>query len=123
VKSPPDEQVRALCERGDHAAASALLLEHYGGELMRFLVSRARDPQLASDAFAAFSEDLHRGIRAFEHRSTARTWLYTLAYHALSRERRTRKRDATHQVPLSDVRSSPAPGRSERSKTPMHLRS
>jgi RNA polymerase sigma-70 factor (ECF subfamily) len=123
VKPPPDEEVRGLCDRGEHAAASALLLERYGGEIMRFLFSRARNPQLASEAFATFSENVHRGIPTFEHRASTRTWVYTLAYHALLRELRANKRASATQVPISDIGSGMLPLRSERSATPLHLRS
>jgi RNA polymerase sigma-70 factor (ECF subfamily) len=93
-----DALIRAKCEGGEVDAAATLLLEAHGREVMLFLVNRTDDQQLASDAFAQFAEDLWRGLPSFAQRGSLRSWVFTLAHHALMRLGRVRQRDGRRHV-------------------------
>jgi RNA polymerase sigma-70 factor (ECF subfamily) len=118
-----DKEARELCASGHHKRAIELVLHAYGGEIMGFLVSRANDGQLATDAFAVLSEDLCRGIPNFEFRCSLRTWIYTLAHHALAKCCRMLARDIARAAPLPDSTARETAVRLERSETPPYLRS
>ena len=51
-----------------------------------------RNEDDANDAFSQLCEDIWRGLGDFQHRSSFRTWAYTLARHAVHRYRRTDQR-------------------------------
>ena len=51
--------------------------------------------------FSQASEDLWKGIGAFDGRSSLRTWFYTIARHAASRSRRSPHRRPGRHEPLS----------------------
>ena len=88
-----EDEVRILCEKGDHSAAATAILRGYGPELLGFLVAVHRDDTAASDAFADFSEALWRSLPAFAWESTVRTWAYGVARNVS----RTGKRDAARR--------------------------
>jgi RNA polymerase sigma-70 factor (ECF subfamily) len=118
-----DRSVAELCRERQYTSAVTVALEAHGGEIMRFLVSRARDPQLASDAFSTFSEDLCRGLPSFAFACTLRTWVFTLAHHALARTLRTRAREGARVALRSEGSIDARPAAGTRSSTPAYLRS
>jgi RNA polymerase sigma-70 factor, ECF subfamily len=93
-----ESQIREKCAAGSIDHAATLILENHGREVMLFLLNRTDDQQLASDAFAQFAEDLWRGLPAFEFRCSVRSWVFTLAHHALARMGRERARDQKRYV-------------------------
>ncbi|HUQ05881.1 MAG TPA: sigma-70 family RNA polymerase sigma factor [Kofleriaceae bacterium] len=88
-----EAEVRARCDRADHAGAAAAIVRGYGPEVIPFLASllRSTDDDLA-EAFSIFCEDVMRGLPRFRFASSVRTWVYTLARHAASRMRRGDRR-------------------------------
>jgi RNA polymerase sigma-70 factor (ECF subfamily) len=116
-----DAELRELLQNGELDLACRSILETFGGEVMRFFVNRARDPELASEAFAMFSEDIWRGLPGFVFRSSARTWTFSVAYHALLRAARCSSRHS-RGMSLSDVQSQPARTQT-RTATPPYLQS
>jgi len=100
--------VREAHGRGDMAAAVRAGLSLYQAEVYSFLCARLGAESDAHEVFSQMSEDLWRGIAAFEWRSSFRTWLYTLARHAAVRYERTPRR--LH--PLSEAPEQPALSRS-----------
>lgn len=96
-----DARLRTLLEAHAVDGAATLLVERYGGELRSYLAALASSPDLAADAYAQLCEDLWRGLPGFAFRSSARTWLYTLARHALAREARHPRRRRERNLPLS----------------------
>jgi RNA polymerase sigma-70 factor (ECF subfamily) len=97
---------------------ATLVISAYGPEVLGFLVTLSSDRADAGDAFAQACEDLWRGLPRFEGRSSLKTWFYTLARHALSRQRRAP--DRRRKAPLSELSDVAACVRSE---TAPHLRS
>jgi RNA polymerase sigma-70 factor (ECF subfamily) len=92
-----ERQIRAFCGDDEHEKAATLLVETYGREIFRFVLTRVRDEDGASEVFSQFTEDLWRGLRGFRWQCSARTWSYILARHAASRyvadEHRRRQRE------------------------------
>jgi RNA polymerase sigma-70 factor, ECF subfamily len=86
-------------ERFDQA--TTILVRDYGPEVFGFLVSLARDNDLASDAFSSFCEDVWKGVGGFRGDASFRTWCYVLARNALHRARRHGPR--RNHFPLSNV--------------------
>jgi RNA polymerase sigma-70 factor (ECF subfamily) len=54
----------------------------YGRELLGYLIARLGE-QRGNDVFSELLEDLWRGLPNFAWRCTLRSWLYTLARHAI----------------------------------------
>jgi RNA polymerase sigma-70 factor, ECF subfamily len=98
-----EERIAQLHGDGDVEGALKLAVEAYGPEVYGFLVSRLRDEDMASDAFAQACEDLCAGVGAFKWRCSMRTWLYKLARSAAAREGRGPHRRAGRNIPLSQV--------------------
>ncbi|MEY4514778.1 MAG: hypothetical protein RLZZ450_6900 [Pseudomonadota bacterium] len=113
-----EEQIAGFLTRGElHAAASAVI-EHYGPEVLGFLVTQLRNHDDASEVFSQACEDLWQSLPRFAQRCSSRTWFYTLARHAAARARRSRMRDPQRRVPLSAISELAA---SVRSRTLPHL--
>jgi RNA polymerase sigma-70 factor, ECF subfamily len=87
-----EDEVRALCERGDYDGAATLALKGMGGEIYQFLVAVHRDPVMADDCFSSFGEGLWRGLPTFVWSSTLRTWAYAIAGNVGRTERRAAAR-------------------------------
>jgi RNA polymerase sigma-70 factor, ECF subfamily len=82
-----ETEIARHLDAGDHAAAACAILRGYGVEILAYLVAVTRDPVVADEVFSAVSEDLWRGLPGFRRESSARTWLYCLAWHAFVRRR------------------------------------
>lgn len=96
-----ERAIRALCEAGDHAAATTAALRAYGVELLGFLRALAGDHDLAAEAFAELGEDVWKGLPKFRWASSLRSWLYALARNALAQLRRDPRRRRERNLPLS----------------------
>jgi RNA polymerase sigma-70 factor, ECF subfamily len=93
--------IRALCKAGSYAEAATAALQRYGVELLGFLRALAGDDDLAGDAFGELGEDIWRGLPGFRWESSLRSWLYTLARHALAQLRRDPRLRRDRNLPLS----------------------
>jgi RNA polymerase sigma-70 factor (ECF subfamily) len=96
-----ERDVRAHCVAGERDRAATLLLESYGPEIFRFVMSRLRDEDAASEVFSQFTEDLWRGLGGFQWQCAVRVWSYTLARHAASRYIADARRRRAREAPLS----------------------
>ena len=96
-----ERAIRALCEAGDHAAATTAALRGYGVELLGFLRALAGDHDLAAEAFGELGEDVWKGLPKFRWESSLRSWLYALARNALAQLRRDPRRRRERNLPLS----------------------
>jgi RNA polymerase sigma-70 factor (ECF subfamily) len=88
-----EEEVRALCARGDHAAAATAIVRDYGPEILGFLMATHRDPVEANDTFAEVAEAVWRALPRFAWESSVRTWAYAIARNVS----RLRKRNAARR--------------------------
>jgi RNA polymerase sigma-70 factor (ECF subfamily) len=93
--------IRQAAERGELATAATGALHAYGDELLNYLRATAGNDDLAHEAFSELGEDLWRGLPSFRWQSSLRSWLYTLARHALGQLRRDPRRRLDRNVPLS----------------------
>lgn len=121
-ENPGEERIRSAFVRSDLEGAATALLEVYGPEIFGFLVLRLRNSELASEAFADFTEDLWRGLASFRWVCSARAWAYTLARHAASRTIRQRRRRIAHVVSLSSAGPISELAERVRSETAVELR-
>ncbi|MDX9719878.1 MAG: sigma-70 family RNA polymerase sigma factor [Myxococcota bacterium] len=107
----PTQRIQALCEAGDFDGAVALVVQHFGGRIYTYLLARTQSAlayslreQHAQDIYGEFCVDLVRGLPAFEWRCRLESWLYRLAFHALSRFYRHReRRDSRHPARASAI--------------------
>ena len=81
-----------------------------------------RNTELATEAFADFTEDLWRGLASFRWLCSARAWAYTLARHAASRAIRQRRRRGARLVSLSNAGPISQLAERVRSETAIALR-
>ena len=80
-----ETEIRAACERGDHAHAASLVVGRYGPEILGFLAAWLSDRERAAEVFSMFAEDLWVGLPGFRFQCSARGWAYTLARNAARR--------------------------------------
>jgi RNA polymerase sigma-70 factor (ECF subfamily) len=85
--------VRDRCAAGDVDEATTRALRLYGREVFGFQCALAKSESDASEAFSIFAEELWRSLGRFAWESTLRTWVYTLARRAVSRDLRRKRRD------------------------------
>lgn len=110
-----EQEVRALCDAGDHDAAATAALRGYGPELYSYLA--ALDRNLADDAFAETSAKLWRGLPAFAWQSSLRTWAYTIARNTAANLRKDRR-----EVALDDASAVGRLAKAVRTATQPYLR-
>jgi RNA polymerase sigma-70 factor (ECF subfamily) len=81
----PEESVRDALARGDLDGAASEAIRGFGPQILGYLTRVLGSPDDAADAFSLFSEQLWRGMRGFEGRSSVRVWAYRVAWTAAMR--------------------------------------
>ncbi len=114
-----DAAVRALCDRGEVAAAARLVIERHGPALVRFTYALIRDPAGAEDAFQLACIDLWRGLDGFKWQSSLLTWALSITRRAAYRVLEDPHRRRTRPLMDEDVRTVAA---RVRTTTLPHLR-
>lgn len=97
-----DQQIRAACDAAAFERAASLVIEHYGPELLGFLLGHLRDREAASEVFAEFSAAFWVALPRFEWRCSVRTWAYKLLRRTAARHREHARRRAQLQ-PLAQL--------------------
>jgi len=97
--------IRAAWDAGDHERAAALAIEHYGPELLGFLINLTRDSDVADELFGQFSESFWRSWQRFEWRCSVRTWAYKLVRRTATRQLKHDRQHKEVAVPLGSVLS------------------
>lgn len=115
-----ESECRRCCEREDWTAATTVLLEGYGPNVLGYLAARTGNSVEAEEVFALWCEDLWRGIRGFRWEASARTWAYRIAHNA--RVRHAKRGAPPQYVPLSDAPELLALAAEVRTETARHLR-
>ncbi len=82
-----DEQVAALCARGDVGAAAAAILDVLGPGLCGYLAVVLRDEDAARDVLADVAVHLLTGLHRFRGDSLVKTWTYRIAWRTAMRLR------------------------------------
>jgi RNA polymerase sigma-70 factor (ECF subfamily) len=91
--SPDLQEIHRLCQAGQYDEATTLALRELGPGVLRYLMARARDSTVASEAFAEFAEDLWRGMPGYRGGSDLRVWAFAIARNALGQVLRARGRE------------------------------
>ena len=102
-RQPFEEEVRALCARGNHASAATAIVRDYGPEILGFLMATHRDPVEANDTFAEVAEGVWRGLPGFAWESSVRTWAYAIARNVSRLRQRTAARRGRRVTNASDT--------------------
>lgn len=96
-----ERAIREACAAGRTDEGTTAALRRYGPEVLGFLVGVHGDYDVASEAFARFSERLWQSLPQFEWRCSLRTWCYRLARNAAIDVRRMER--AGRRVGLSSA--------------------
>jgi RNA polymerase sigma-70 factor (ECF subfamily) len=83
-----EARIEAHLSRGEMREAATLALREYGPQLWRYVCSLVPREEEARDVFQMFAEDLWRGLPSFRRESSLRSWAYSIAWAAASRQRR-----------------------------------
>lgn len=117
-----EERIRTAWTAQDWAAAATALVEGYGPEILRYLLSLVRDATAAGDVFSQFCENVWVGLPRFRGESSFRVWAYALARHAWFRLLRDPHRKQERRIQLSDVPSVQLVADNVRSRTAEYMR-
>lgn len=87
-------RIREAFDVPNNERAATLAIEHYGPEIMGFLIAHLHDDQAAHEVFSDFCEAFWSALPRFEWRCTIRTWAYKLARRTAARHRKRSRRHA-----------------------------
>ncbi len=96
----PEEAAILQELRAGSEEAFALLLAQYHGPIYSLLARTVRNPSDAPDITQEVFLKVFRGIRGFKGDSSLRTWIYRIAVHEASNQRRWFRRHAEREVAL-----------------------
>jgi RNA polymerase sigma-70 factor (ECF subfamily) len=119
TREETERPIQQACSQGDIERAATLALDVYGREVLGFLIARLGE-QGGHDVFSDLLEDFWRGLPGFQWRSSLRSWLYTLARHAISRHGRSARR--RRDVPFQSSGAFSEAAQRVRSETAAYLR-
>lgn len=71
-------------------AALGMLLRRYAGALLRYLQAHSHDAAAAEDALQETTLSIWKSAGSFRGETTVRAWLYTIARHAMIKQKRGR---------------------------------
>ncbi len=80
-----EETIHEALARGDPDRAASEAIRGFGPQILGYLTRVLGSADDAADAFSLFSEQLWRGMRRFEGRSSVRVWAYRVAWTAAMR--------------------------------------
>ncbi len=106
AKARVEAHIERACRAGDYNTAATLAIDHYGGEILAFLISRVRSVSDGEEVFATFAEKLWIGLPTFEWRSTLRSWAYRLARNASNDYASAAHNKRGRRVPISQASPS-----------------
>ena len=88
-----EEAIRAAFAAGELQHAATLTIEHYGPELLGFLLHHVPGADPANEVFGEFCEVFWETLPRFEWRCSMRSWAYKLARRvAMGYRKRERRR-------------------------------
>jgi RNA polymerase sigma-70 factor, ECF subfamily len=85
AQMPLEETIWQALARGDADGAAREAIRGYGPQILGYLTRVLGSGDDAADAFSLFAEQLWRGVRRFEGRSSVRVWAYRVAWTAAMR--------------------------------------
>jgi RNA polymerase sigma-70 factor (ECF subfamily) len=117
-----EREIRGFWDRGELQSAASAAIRGYGPEIFGFLVAFHRHKDDASEAYAAFTERLWRGLPDFGWQCSFRTWAYAIARNTSLTYRRQARRRAEMYGPMPDGSQLSALEQPERSDTASYLK-
>ncbi len=100
-----EDILRGALARGDHRAAAHELVRLYADEIYRFCVHAIGGRQDGEDLAQEVLGEACRSLPRFKGHSTARTWLYQVAWHKVFDQRKRLSRQP-HLVPIDGLITS-----------------
>ncbi len=82
---PLEDTIGEALALGDADRAAEEAIRGFGPQILGYLTRVLGSADDAADAFSLFSEQLWRGMRRFEGRSSVRVWAYRVAWSAAMR--------------------------------------
>jgi RNA polymerase sigma-70 factor, ECF subfamily len=79
-----EAQLDEALDADDIDAATTLVIEALGPQILAYLRSVMRAPDEAEDVFAVFAENVWKGLPTWRRQSSVRTWAYRVAWNAAS---------------------------------------
>ena len=104
----PDQDIIALIQRRDRAAALTSLMRRHGVAVYRYCREELHDRTLADDVHQQIFIQAHRDLERFAARSTLRTWLFAIARHRVLDAAKSRRRAQAH-IEEDDTADTPDP--------------
>jgi RNA polymerase sigma-70 factor, ECF subfamily len=95
-----EQAIRAAWDAGEFERAATLTIEHYGPELLGFLVHHMAGLDPANEVFGEFCEVFWETLPRFEWRCSMRSWTYKLV-RRVAMGYRKRERRRANMLPLS----------------------
>lgn len=108
VRGDPDQDIIALIQRGERAAALTSLMRRHGVAVYRYCREELHDRTLADDVHQQIFIQAHRDLDRFAARSTLRTWLFAIARHRVLDAAKSRRRAQAH-IEEDDTADTPDP--------------
>ena len=104
----PDQDIIALIQGGERAAALTRLMRRHGVAVYRYCREELHDRTLADDVHQQIFIQAHRDLERFAERSTLRTWLFAIARHRVLDAAKSRRRAEAH-IEEDDTADTPDP--------------
>ncbi len=103
MSDPIEDKVRTLLASEDQEGATTEVIRAYGPEVLGLLAKLTGDHEAASEVFCVWSEDVWKGLKSFQWRSSLRTWVYRLARNAMHRSRRDPWQKRANPLPTREM--------------------
>jgi RNA polymerase sigma-70 factor (ECF subfamily) len=84
-----EDTLGVLLEKRKYDQLAKAAIEGYSSELYGYLVNTMRKHEDAAEVFSQTIEDFWRGLPRFRGGASVKTWLYKIAYSAVTRFRRS----------------------------------
>jgi RNA polymerase sigma-70 factor (ECF subfamily) len=114
-----EQAIAVHLDREELQQAATVALRGYGPQIWSYLATLLRDPAVADEVFAQFSECLWKGIGGFRRESSFLTWAYKLAWHAARGYQRDPYRRRSRRLETGELS---AIAESVRMSTAVHLK-
>ncbi len=101
-----EEQSLVTDLKAGSEAAFAVLIAHYSRPVFSLIARSLRDPSDAADVTQEVFVKVFRNIHSFHGDASLRTWIYRIAIHEASNQRRWWSRHKRQELTLDDARET-----------------
>jgi len=103
-----EDQIRGLLASGGEDVAVGAVIQALGPSVLGYLCTLHGDDD-GADVFAAWEEDVWKGLPGFRFEAPLRSWAFRIAWHASARFRRDGWAQRRQRLPTSAASRLPAP--------------